>query len=203
LQNAILQTKDRLETMHQSIKQVLNNTQKISKSTQDAYMMVNTTLGESQETESIIIKLYQNNKEIEDLINAIADIDVQTRVLALNASIEAERAGDAGKGFAVVASEINDLSRQSKESLNLIRDKMASIQEELGYALGSITKTTHSAKSVNKLSENINQNLIDQKDLNNEITSSINELTSFLDQTASLIALITSSTLFLTNGLSI
>jgi methyl-accepting chemotaxis protein len=47
------------------------------------------------------------------MVAVIEEIALQTRVIALNASIEAERAGDAGKGFAVVAAEVNDMSNNS------------------------------------------------------------------------------------------
>ena len=72
------------------------------------------------------------SREIEQITNTIEAIAKQTQLLALNASIEAARAGDAGKGFAVVAGEIGTLANQSTEAAKsthqLISDTM-----DLGY----------------------------------------------------------------------
>ena len=58
----------------------------------------------------------ENSCEVEKIIRTIEDISFQTNILAINASIEAARAGTAGKGFAVVAEEIKNLSESSKET---------------------------------------------------------------------------------------
>lgn len=73
--------------------------------------------------------------KINELANAIMGITEQTSLLALNASIEAARAGDSGKGFAVVASEISNLANQSSETVKGISD----IVEEVHQAVENMT----------------------------------------------------------------
>lgn len=77
-------------------------------------------------------------QKIEKLISAIRDISSKTDLLALNASIEAARAGQAGKGFAVVADEVARLSEKSQDStidieisFNALKDRMENLQHVL------------------------------------------------------------------------
>ncbi len=165
-----------LGKINSTVNDLIDSTKKISKDTKDSDNITATTLNESVETEETIITLYHNSNEIELLLEAIDEIALQTRVLALNASIEAERAGEAGRGFAVVASEVNELSRQSKSSLETIQERLGLIQEDIGKALGSIAKTTKSVRSINQISGSINKLLNNQNKFNDTIVKDINEL---------------------------
>lgn len=75
--------------------------------------------------------LEKRSGEITDIISAISGISGKTNLLALNASIEAARAGNAGKGFAVVAEEIRDLSEQTQEQTNSISALVHEIQSQI------------------------------------------------------------------------
>lgn len=82
----------------------------------------------SQLTSELIKRLSQQTIEIENMTNIITAITEQTNLLALNAAIEAARAGEHGKGFAVVADEVRKLAEQSKASANQIVALTAGIQ---------------------------------------------------------------------------
>ncbi len=90
-----------------------------------------------EQVESIatrILALAEQAQSIGDIINTVNDISEQTHMLALNASIEASRAGEHGRGFAVVAAEVKALADQSKKATAQVRQ-----------ILGHIQKATHSA----------------------------------------------------------
>lgn len=69
-----------------------------------------------------------------DLVQVVTDIARQTNMLALNASIEAERAGDAGRGFAVVAREVKGLAAEAQEAISSIGSFVTGVRERMGTA---------------------------------------------------------------------
>ncbi len=91
--------------------------------------IINTAVQESLET---VEALNQSMEEVNDFLSAINQIAAQTNLLALNASIEASRAGDAGAGFSVVAGEIKKLAEQSTNTVKHIGSIINDIQAKIG-----------------------------------------------------------------------
>lgn len=75
-----------------------------------------------------ILALAQFTQRIDDIISSVSEIATQSNLLALNASIEAARAGAGGRGFAVVAEEVRSLSRQSTQAARQVRGILGEIQ---------------------------------------------------------------------------
>lgn len=91
-----------------------------------------------KKAESAMSELTESIETIEKMVAVVRDISSKTDLLALNASIEAARAGHAGKGFAVVAHEVARLSERSQESIgqvetvsNHVREKMHGLSKQL------------------------------------------------------------------------
>ena len=141
--------------------------------------------------------------QIEQILNVIEDIAEQTNLLALNATIEAARAGEAGKGFAVVASEVKNLANQSskatediaqriqalKEGMENISSTMEISREAVSTGRGSIEQTAQTmdlaaqqVSSVSTKMSDITDILHQQKGSSSEIARSISEVADFAQE---------------------
>lgn len=170
---------------------------------------VNRLLGEVEDFKAIVVKVehlktsYEKDMElientvlnIRNLADSIADIADQTSILAINASIEAARAGKAGEGFAVIAGETHKLANDSKK----ITEKISAGIKEIGKTItSSFHRQSETLNStVNHLQEaqesfhemtndlapqikNIASSVQKSKDLSESVTSRLNEITMSL-----------------------
>ena len=97
----------------------------------------------TDQTSQKINKLAEKSKQIGDIASVITNIATQTNLLALNAAIEAARAGEHGKGFAVVADEVRKLAEQSSNSAAKVGNIIYEIQKEIEASLKSFQTVTN------------------------------------------------------------
>ena len=147
------------------------------------------------EVQSQILRLSEHLGQINNITNLVSDLANQTNMLALNASVEAVRAGEHGKGFGVVASEIRKLADQSKQSAERINDLIMDIQN----AMNSTVMATEEGKksvdfivsAVNDVTMNIQQISLNSKHQAiaiQQVVEAMNSLNKAAQQTAGGIA---------------
>jgi methyl-accepting chemotaxis protein len=94
--------------------------------------------GALNSTATVINTLGQRSQEIGGIVGVITSIAEQTNLLALNAAIEAARAGEQGRGFAVVADEVRNLASRTRQATDEISGMIHSIQQETGNAISTM-----------------------------------------------------------------
>ena len=110
----------------------------------DQMKIIETSVSEAS---TVIAQLGEESDKIGKIVDAIAAIADQTNLLALNAAIEAARAGEHGRGFAVVADEVRKLAEQSQTSAQEISNLIGSIQEKAQDAVHSMQDSVKQTQS--------------------------------------------------------
>lgn len=149
--------------------------------------------------------LGESSQKISKVVELISAFAAQTNMLALNASIEASRAGEEGRGFAVVASEVRALARQSAEATEDIRKLVASIQTETSEVVMAmesgieqvvvgtklVDETRHSLNKISAVSVQISelvaaiaQSTVAQSQTSDTVTQTMRDVAAIADKTS-------------------
>ncbi|MDA7946104.1 MAG: methyl-accepting chemotaxis protein [Hyphomicrobiaceae bacterium] len=129
----------------------------------------------TSETDQKISSLAEAAQKIGEVIVLIQEIAEQTNLLALNATIEAARAGEAGKGFAVVASEVKELSTQTAKATEAISEQISAIQKETDSSVVAIRAIADTMVEVSSSTETIAAAVEEQGSSTAEISNNIQQ----------------------------
>ena len=156
------------EQMGASIREIATNANEAAKVAHSA-----TTVAAA--TNDTVAKLGTSSQEIGNVVKVITSIAEQTNLLALNATIEAARAGEAGKGFAVVASEVKDLAQETAKATEDIARRVEAIQVDTRSAVDAIAEISSIIASINDYQLTIASAVEEQTATTNEMSRSVTE----------------------------
>lgn len=162
--NGAQQQSSSFEEINASIQLVSSNVSNLNVFTEKATQLVESVNSKMKANVELINSIASNASNIADTVSVISDIADQTNLLALNAAIEAARAGEHGKGFAVVADEVRKLAEKSSGAASKIKE-----------IITNSNKNTESAA-------------IAANDVGNELNKMVTDIRSISEQTTSMAA---------------
>ncbi|MEO0535175.1 MAG: methyl-accepting chemotaxis protein [Cyanobacteria bacterium P01_A01_bin.123] len=178
--NSVRQVANNAKDAEQAVQQASQTVQEGDEAmdrTVDGILAIRETVAE---TAKKVKRLGESSQKISNVVNLISGFAAQTNMLALNASIEASRAGEGGKGFAVVAEEVRELARQSAEATTEIEKLVAGIQTETNEVVVAMEVGT--------------QQVVDGTQLVDDTRQSLNRITAASEQISTLVEAITEAT---------
>jgi len=139
---------------------------------------MNTIRETIQDTSKRIKRLGESSQEIGNIVALIEEIAEQTNILALNASIEASRAGEAGRGFAVVADEVQKLAERSTNATKQIEVLVSTIQSDTNEAVVAMERSTTDVVGGSLLAENAGAALVEIEQVSHQIASLVQNIST-------------------------
>jgi twitching motility protein PilJ len=139
---------------------------------------MNTIRETIQDTSKRIKRLGESSQEIGNIVALIEEIAEQTNILALNASIEASRAGEAGRGFAVVADEVQKLAERSSNATKQIEVLVSTIQSDTNEAVVAMERSTTDVVGGSLLAENAGAALVEIEQVSHQIATLVRNIST-------------------------
>lgn len=192
--SALQETATSMEQMNSTVRQT-------SESATTANQLSEETVDKARESREAVLRTSQlmaameeSSRRVQDIIGAIENIAFQTNILALNASVEAARAGDHGRGFAVVADEVRKLAANSAESSKEIRTIIEDITqhiadgaEQSGQTREDMEATMQAIQKVTDMMQEIQSAVHEQESGISQVSTAVNQMDSATQQNVSLV----------------
>ncbi len=179
------QTNKQSSTVSAASEELAASVNEISRQIAESTRVVNSAVGEANKSEQMVTNLVTAAQKISAVSQIITDIAEQTNLLALNATIEAARAGEAGKGFAVVASEVKNLANQTAKATEEIETQINGIQDSSQTTAAAIRQIANIIAQVSEITTSISSAVEEQSAATQEVSSNISGVTQAAEETGS------------------
>lgn len=169
-------------TIAVALEQMSATINEVTKNTEHAANVSKNAADKAGVTQSLMNQLGESAESVGRVVQVIDEIAEKTNLLALNASIEAARAGDAGKGFNVVANEVKDLSKQTAEAIQNIVEQINKMQENTQASIAAIREITEIINELNSVNLTIAGAVEEQSVTTNEVSQTTAEAAASLEE---------------------
>ena len=164
-----------VQTVAAASEELSGSIREIARQVEQSETISKRAVGQASETQDTVRQLASAAERIGEVVSLISDIAEQTNLLALNATIEAARAGEAGKGFAVVASEVKNLATQTAKATEEIGQQIAEIQGATGGAVQAIEGIATTVEEISAIAGSIAAAVDEQNSATGEIARNVQE----------------------------
>ena len=190
---AIEEANANIQTVASATTELSSSINEISSQMAQASTVTRAAVGEVETTNTRVGALNEAAESIGQVIQIIDEIAEQTNLLALNATIEAARAGEAGKGFAVVASEVKSLATQTSKATEEISQKIAEIQSETSAAAEAVLGIGNTINKIDELTAVVASAVEEQGAATNEIAQNIEQAAAGTQTVAQVVETVSSA----------
>ncbi|MCV6548220.1 MAG: methyl-accepting chemotaxis protein [Cohaesibacter sp.] len=173
-----------VQTVASAAEELASSIEEIKRQVDETANVVNRATEATRHTNEKVSGLSNSAQKIGDVVSLIQDIAEQTNLLALNATIEAARAGEHGKGFAVVASEVKELANQTSKATEEISSQITEIQGATNEAVDAIAGIASTMEKVNEYTNSISIAVDEQGAATFEISQNVTQAASGTQQVA-------------------
>lgn len=162
-----------VQTVAAGAEELSSSISEISRQVSEASHISGSAAEKTRAAETVMERLESSASAIGEVVRLITDIAEQTNLLALNATIEAARAGEAGKGFAVVASEVKALAEQTAKATDQIASQVGDIQSGAGEAGSAIAEVRGVIDQVSEIASGIATAVEEQTAVTSDISQNM------------------------------
>lgn len=152
------------------------NASEVSVQVNEACDLAGTAVDEAEKTQVVVVGLAESSRQIGAVTKLINEVAFKTRILALNASIEAARVGDLGKGFGVVANEVNQVAARTAEAASEIEGYVDGIRTSSTGAVDAITRIGDTVRRVETMFDAMTHSSTRQLDSSRKMTGNPKDL---------------------------
>jgi methyl-accepting chemotaxis protein len=164
-----------VQSVASASEELTSSVNEISRQIQQSSRMANGAVDQARKTNDRVAELAKAAGRIGDVVELINSIAEQTNLLALNATIEAARAGEAGRGFAVVASEVKALAEQTAKATGEIGQQISDIQAATQESVSAIGEISGTIEKLSEVSSTIAAAVEEQGAATQEISRNIQQ----------------------------